>query len=62
MRYVSDLIAVVKQRRAEIGESIADGNAVSVEAYNLLLGQRQGLKMALDIIDDLLKEDEKDER
>lgn len=62
MRYVSDLIAVVKQRRAEIGESIADGNAGGVEAYNLLVGQRQGLKMALDIIDDLLKEDEKDER
>jgi hypothetical protein len=62
MRYVSDLIAVLKQRRAEIGESIADGNAGSIETYNLLVGQRQGLGMALDIIDDLLKEDEKDER
>jgi hypothetical protein len=62
MRYVSDLIAVLKQRRAEIGESIANGNAGSIEVYNLLVGQRQGLGMALDIIDDLLKEDEKDER
>lgn len=62
MRYVSDLIAVLKQRRAEIGESIANGNAGSIEVYNLLVGQRQGLGMALDIIDDLLKEDEEDER
>ena len=59
---MSDLIAVLKQRRAEIGESIANGNAGSIEVYNLLVGQRQGLGMALDIIDDLLKEDEEDER
>lgn len=62
MRYVSDFIAALKLRRAEIGESIADGNANSIEAYNLFVGQRQGLGMALEILDNLLKEDEKDDR
>jgi hypothetical protein len=62
MRYVSDFIAALKLRRAEIGESIADGNATSIEAYNLFVGQRQGLAMALEILDNLLKEDEQDDR
>lgn len=62
MRYVEDLIAAIKHRRSEIGESIAEGHASSFEAYQRLVGQRLGLREALDILDNLLKEDELNER
>jgi len=61
MRYVSDLIHAIKVRRAEVGESIADGNASNYESYQRLVGQRQGLQEALNILDNLLKEDEQRE-
>ena len=58
---IEQLIALVKRRKAEISESLGDGHASSFEAYKLLVGQRQGLQMALDILDDLLTEKDDDE-
>lgn len=58
MRYVSDFIGAVKARRAEIAESIAQGNCVNFEAYQRLVGQLQGLDESLVILNNLLKEDE----
>lgn len=62
MRYVSDFIGAVEVRKAAIAKSLVDGNAVTFEAYQRLVGQHQGLVEALVILNDLLKEDEIDER
>jgi hypothetical protein len=62
MRYVSDFIGAVEVRKSAIARSLVDGNAVTFEAYQRLVGQHQGLEEALVILNDLLKEDEIDER
>lgn len=56
MRYVSDLIGAIKDRQATIAQSLVEGNAVTFEAYQRLVGQHQGLAQALEIINDLLKD------
>jgi hypothetical protein len=61
MRYVSDLVGAIEVRKSAIAQSLVNGNAVTFEAYQRLVGQHQGLEEALVILNDLLKEDEKDE-
>lgn len=56
MRYISDLIGAIRDRQAGIAKSLVDGNAVTFEAYQRLVGQHQGLAEALEIINDLLKD------
>lgn len=51
------LIGMLKQRREEIALSLADGNAVNIETYHRMVGIYQGLGEALDLLDELLKED-----
>lgn len=58
MQVLEQLIALIEKRKAEIQNSLGDGHASSFEAYKQLVGQRQGLQMALDILDDLLEEKE----
>ncbi len=58
---VGQLIALLEKRRNEIQNSIGDGYASSFDAYKQLVGQRQGLQMALEIINDLLEEKDSDE-
>ena len=61
MRTISDLIGALKARQAEIGLALAAGNAATWEAYQRMVGEHLGLKKALDIIDDLIRdEDEHD--
>jgi hypothetical protein len=62
MRYVSDFIGAVKADQQRIAESLVAGNATTHEAYQRLVGQHQGLARALEILNDLLKEEESDER
>ena len=57
MRYVEDLIGAIKYRQAEISHSLTAGNAVNFETYQRLVGQHAGLEEALQILNDLLKED-----
>jgi hypothetical protein len=57
MRYVEDLIDAIKDRQAEISRSLTAGNAVNFETYQRLVGQHAGLEEALQILNDLLKED-----
>jgi len=52
---------LVEKRRTDISESLGDGHASSFESYKQLVGQRQGLQLALDIINDLLEEKDRDE-
>jgi len=61
MNYVEQIIALVEKRKTAISESLGDGHASSFESYKQLVGQRQGLQFALDIINDLLEEKDKDE-
>ena len=60
MRYVSDFIGAVKARQTEIAESVIAGNCMTYEAYQRLVGINAGLEEALEILNNLLKEEEKD--
>jgi hypothetical protein len=62
MRYVSDFIGAVKADQQRIAESLVSGNAATPEAYQRLVGQHQGLARALEILNDLLREEESNER
>lgn len=61
MRTISDLIGALKARQAEISLALAAGNAASWETYQRMVGEYLGLKKALEIIDDFLREDDEDE-
>ena len=62
MQYVSDLVGAIKARQSDIAESLVNGNAVNFETYQRLVGQHQGLAEALVILNNLLKEDENDDK
>jgi hypothetical protein len=51
----------LKLRQAEISLALAAGNAASWDAYQRMVGEYLGLKKALDVIDDLMREDDEDE-
>ena len=57
MALLADFIGRVKQRQERIAESLVEGNAVTFEAYQPLVGQHQGLEEALLIINQLLEEE-----
>jgi hypothetical protein len=57
MRYVEDFIGAIKTRQAEIASSLTAGNAVNYESYQRLVGQHAGLEEALDLLNNLLKEE-----
>ena len=61
MRYVSELIDLLKDEQFKIQRSLAQGHAPTWEAYQRLVGTHQGLQDALDIINNLLKEPDEDE-
>lgn len=61
MRYVSDFIGAVENRKLAIAQSLVSGHAINFEAYQRLVGQHQGLEEALDILNNLLKENEIDD-
>jgi hypothetical protein len=62
MRYVSDFIGAVKARQTEIANSVIAGNCLTYDAYQRLVGTNAGLEEALDILNNLLKEEEDDDR
>ena len=62
MKTISDFIGAVKARQADIAASLAHGNAPDYAVYQRLVGEFQGLQSAMDILNNLLKEDEEDER
>ena len=61
MRYTSDFIAVVKQRQADISQSLVRGECMTMEAYQRLVGQHAGLEEALIILNNLLEESDANE-
>jgi uncharacterized protein (UPF0254 family) len=60
MRYVGDYIGAVEAEKRKISESLVNGNAMTFDAYQRLVGQHQGLVKALEILNDLLKEEDDD--
>lgn len=58
MRYESDFIGAIKVRQAEIASSLTAGRAVNFETYQRLVGHHAGLEEALQILNDLLKEED----
>jgi hypothetical protein len=60
MRYVGDYIGAVEAEKQKISESLVNGNAMTFDAYQRLVGQHQGLVKALDILNDLLREEDDD--
>lgn len=61
MKYLEDYIGAIQARQAEIRLSLADGNAANWESYQRMVGQYSGLNEALDILNNLLKEEDEDE-
>ena len=61
MGTIADLIADIKASQSEIALSLAQGNASSWEAYQRMVGQHQGLQEALDILNNILKEEDENE-
>jgi hypothetical protein len=60
MGTISDLIDGVKRRQQDIADSLVNGNCVNFETYQRLVGQHQGLQEALQILDNIMKEEDKD--
>jgi hypothetical protein len=55
---IEALIHVIKLRQLEIGTSLAQGNAVTWEAYQRMVGEAQGIQFAMDAIDRILEQEE----
>jgi len=61
MKTIGDLIGGIKSRQAEIAASLAAGNAANWETYHRMVGHYAGLQEALDILNNLMKEDDEHE-
>lgn len=61
MATIGDLIGQIKASQAEIAASMAQGNVPNWDVYQRLVGKYEGLKEALDILNNLMKEDDEDE-
>ena len=55
----NDLINGIKRRQQEIAESLVNGNCVNFESYQRLVGQSIGLQEALQILELLIEEQNK---
>ena len=58
MATISDLIGQIKVSQAEIASSLVQGNAQNWDIYRRLVGRYEGLKEALDILNNLMKEED----
>ena len=61
MATISDLIGGIKASQAQIASSLAQGNAPNWDTYQRLVGRNEGLEEALEILNNLMKEDDEDE-
>jgi hypothetical protein len=54
----SELIHMIKLRQAEIGVSLAEGNASTWETYQRVVGENAGLAWVLQMINQKLQEED----
>jgi len=59
--FIGDLISKVKEMQGDIGLSLAGGSAMNWESYQRMVGINIGLQKVLDLIEQQLEEEEKDE-
>jgi hypothetical protein len=60
---ISELISRVNETKREISETVSEGTGVAnFETYQRLVGRNQGLQIALDLLNDIMTEDAKDEQ
>jgi hypothetical protein len=58
---LSEILKRIKEAKKETTEAIASGvNIHSFDGYQRLVGKRDGIQDALDIIDQILSEDDED--
>jgi len=55
----SELIHMIKLRQAEIGVSLASGNASTWELYQRMVGEHVGLSWVLQMINQKLEEEDR---
>ncbi len=59
--FISDIITRTREEQAKLAETLTAGNNVnSFEDYQRLVGRHEGFQAALDIINEILREDEED--
>jgi hypothetical protein len=59
--FISEIIGRVKTEQDSIAETVTAGmNVNSFDDYQRLVGRHEGLKIILDIINEILTEDEED--
>lgn len=58
---ISALITLIKQRQREIADSMASGHCASFETYQRLAGTHAGLQETLNIINNFLEEERRDD-
>lgn len=61
MDIVNGLIHAVKVKQQEIVESMVNGRFVNFESYQRYVGHHQGLQEALDILNNLLEEKDRND-
>jgi len=61
MDVVNGLIHAVKLKQQEIVDSMVNGRFVNFESYQRYVGQHQGLQEALDILNNLLEEKDRND-
>jgi hypothetical protein len=58
MDLINGLLHALKVKQEEIKNSMVNGNFVNFESYQRYVGIYQGLQEALDILDNLMKEED----
>lgn len=59
--FISEIITRTRDEKAKLAEAVTAGtNVHTFEDYKYLIGKIEGLKITLDIVDEILTEDEED--
>jgi hypothetical protein len=59
--FISEIIDRVRDQKAKLADAVTAGtNVHTFEDYQFLIGQIEGLKTTLDIVNEILTEDEED--
>jgi len=59
LNLISELIGRIKEKRQEISDAMINGNCINFESYQRLVGQSIGLQEALQIVELLIEEQNK---
>jgi hypothetical protein len=60
--FISEVITRTREEKAKLAEAVTAGtNVHTFEDYQYLIGKIEGLKITLDIVNEILTEDEEDD-